>query len=253
MTEIDRATIDACVSKRVTAVCRASRIMAPKRITLFSHTVADAVQQLLGGPDGAATPLEQLVDQQARLLKEALGTVKKRVAAERAEQRARARAEQQAAEAGQDATTGQGAGADDTLTGKSLEEKLAESRAPLRQLLREDCVQLGLVTPERAGELAIHLAGKTPQKAEREIIEELRNNLHRQVKAIIRELKGGPWGSVKQQEGLRLDIAATNSIKSVLALTRQLLAERDKWEQENQSGFLGGLMRGRIRFSLGKK
>lgn len=130
-----------------------------------------------------------------------------------------------------------------------MEDKLEESRKPLRKILNEDCVRLGLLDIKRAEKLASRLAGKSREDAEAEIVAEIRNNLHQQVRAYLRKYKGGPWPSPKLQEELRVDIASTNSVHAVVTLTRFLLKERRNWETKMKKGKLGNLFGGKIRIS----
>jgi len=143
-----------------------------------------------------------------------------------------------------------GIGADDSL---GMEHKLEEERKPIRRILQEDCVQLGLVEPARAKRLCGQMAGKEPREAEAEVVAELRNNLHAQIRAFMRKHKGGPWDSPKLQEDVRMDIAGTRSVSSLITLTRALLREREEWEQNSKKGTLSNILRGKIRLSPQKK
>jgi hypothetical protein len=126
-------------------------------------------------------------------------------------------------------------------TSRNEPEKLSQERKPLRKLIEEDCVQLGLLEPKRAKFLLGQLAGKQPREAEEEVVAELRNNLHQQVRKFIRKDKGGPWSSIAAQEEMRLDITSTPRVSSLLNLARQIMIERDKWLAENKSGITGRL------------
>lgn len=135
---------------------------------------------------------------------------------------------------------------------KAMEEKLQEARKPLQKLLVEDCVHLGLLTKERAEEAARSAIGRTRDDAEEIFVVELRNNLHQQVRSYIRKHKGGPWPKPKDQDGLRLDIVATRSVRSVLMLARQILRERVKWEQERQGGVVRNLLGGKLKLGFSR-
>jgi hypothetical protein len=112
----------------------------------------------------------------------------------------------------------------------ALAEKLVSERKPIQTLLREDCVQIGLLKPQRAEYLANQFSGKLPYEAEEEVLVELRQNLHDHVRRIIRKLDGGgPWPTPKDQENLRLEIAEIPTVRSLLYLTRQILREREDW------------------------
>ncbi len=131
----------------------------------------------------------------------------------------------------------------------SMEDKLEESRRPLRKILKEDCVRLGLLDIHRAGQITARLSGKRRDEAEGEIVAEIRNNLHKQIRAYIRKRRGGPWASPKLQEDLRLDIAGTNSVHAVVTLTRHLLKERKQWESQLDKGLIGTLLGGKIKLN----
>lgn len=130
------------------------------------------------------------------------------------------------------------------MSGSSLDNKLAETRKPVQELVRNECIHLGLLTSKRAEKLATSMAGKPPEQAEADIIEELRNNLHKQIQAYIRKQKGGPWKSIRQQEDVRVDIVNTRTVRGVLTLTRQLLAEQVRWEEKQPKGLFGNLFSG---------
>jgi hypothetical protein len=128
-----------------------------------------------------------------------------------------------------------------------MTKKLAAERKPVQKLLLEDCVQIGLVTRDRAEYLVTQFAGKEPRDAEMEVVIELRNNLHTQIRKFMRKHKGGPWPSPKEQEELRLDIVHTPSITSLLSLTRQILKERQRWI--NKNSLTGRIFGDRLKLS----
>lgn len=99
-----------------------------------------------------------------------------------------------------------------------MEAKLQVERKPLRHLIREDSIRLGLISKYGAEVLANGLAGRKGDQAEDEIVTELRNNLNKQVRQYVWSHKGGPWPAPKAQEDLRLDVVATRHIYSLLTL-----------------------------------
>ncbi len=131
-----------------------------------------------------------------------------------------------------------------TVVAKSMEEKLREGRRPVQELLRNDCVQLGLIDRKQAERLIRGMLGKQPEVAEQEVVEVLRQILQDQVKGIIRRLKGGPWATPQAQEEMRLDIHHARSVKSILLLTRQIIKERRAWEKKHRKGLFGGVLFG---------
>lgn len=117
--------------------------------------------------------------------------------------------------------------------------KLAQERKPVKKLMKEDCVQLGLLTKKRATHLITHMAGKQPAEAEKEVVKELRENLHKQVRNLIKKDKSNPWSSPKAQEELRLEIVNTPSVRSVLYLAKDIYRERDEWLNRSHNSITG--------------
>lgn len=249
MGTISRKDVESAVAKGVQTTCRARRIMNPKRQAIFCHSIVDAViAQLPQGQDLNEAGLKRLTEQQIALLKQSLDTLPKRLAEEKARLRALQADSRTAVLAGETDQQAEAAAAT-VVAARSMEEKLADSREVMTKLIRVDCVQLGLLTPERAEQVCRHLAGKTPEQAEQDVVTEIRNNLHQQIRKIIRKLKGGPWKSVKQQDELRLEIASTGSLQSVIKLTRHLFRERDTWEKQHARQGIRSLLKGRLKFS----
>ncbi len=132
-----------------------------------------------------------------------------------------------------------------TVVAKSMEEKLREGRQPVQELLRGECVQLGLIDRKQAERLVRGMLGKQPEVAEQDVVEVLRQILQDQVKGIIRRLKGGPWATPQAQEEMRQDIHHARSVRAILMLARQIVKERRAWEKQHGKGLFGGLFGGR--------
>lgn len=232
---VNQDDLERAISKDVQFACRARRIMQPQRIAVFSRCISAVVLPQLPDAITADHPdFKQLLKQQITLLKQSLDTLQQRMADEQALLQS---AMEQPRHQDNPEETIPAAGDSSGLTAaRSFEEKLADERQLLKELVNKDCLQLGLLTPERVKQICEHLAGKTPQQAEQAIITEVRNNLHRQIREYIRKNKGGPWGSAKQQNELRLEIQSTGTLRSVLSLTRHLLRERKQWEKNNSGG-----------------
>jgi len=124
--------------------------------------------------------------------------------------------------------------------------KLANERKPTKKIIMEDCVQLGLLSKKRAKYLVTQMAGKQPMEAEKEIVKELRESLHKQVRKLIRKDKKGPWSSPKAQEDLRLEIVQTPTVRSMIYLTREILRERDEWKSRARSSITGRIFGNRM-------
>lgn len=136
---------------------------------------------------------------------------------------------------------------------KKMEDKLRDQRKPLEKILIDDCVHLRLVTKKRAKQLAIQLTGRTTREGEATVVAELRETLHQQIRKFIRDNKGGPWKSPNQQDDLRLDIAQTKTLGSLVMLTKQILREREQWESLHKQSPLSKLFGGKIKMNFGKK
>ncbi|MCP3670844.1 MAG: hypothetical protein GY814_10505 [Gammaproteobacteria bacterium] len=124
--------------------------------------------------------------------------------------------------------------------------KLNKTRKPIKKVIIEDCVQLGLLKKKRAKYLITQMAGKQPADAEKEIVKELRDNLHKQIRKLIRKDKKGPWSSPKAQEELRIEIIQTPAVRSVVYLTREILRERDEWKQRSRNSITGRIFGSRM-------
>lgn len=129
---------------------------------------------------------------------------------------------------------------------KTMEERLAEQRADMETRLEKDCVTLKLITPNQAKTFKRRLLGVDPQKAEEELVSELRNILHQQIRGFIRKYKGGPWANATLQHELRMDIAATRTLRSLTTLAKELLNEREQWLEKTKSSITGRLFGGKI-------
>lgn len=121
--------------------------------------------------------------------------------------------------------------------------KLDLQRKPVQSLILDECTKLRLVKPERAQQLVEQFSGKQPEEAEEEVVCELRNNLHQQVRAFIRKDKGGAWRSPKAQEEVRMDIAATRTLRGLISLTLEILREREAWCKKNKKGLMSRLFK----------
>jgi hypothetical protein len=130
---------------------------------------------------------------------------------------------------------------------KSMPERLRDRRTVLEGLLVNDCVTLKLVTPDEADRFKHGLMGKDPEKAEEEVVTALRNALHQQMRKFIRKHNGGPWASSAMQEEMRMDIARTRSLQSLVTLARELLAEREEWLDKSKGSITGRLFGGRVK------
>ncbi|RLJ22339.1 hypothetical protein DJ031_01060 [bacterium endosymbiont of Escarpia laminata] len=129
---------------------------------------------------------------------------------------------------------------------KSMPEKLADRRAGMDALLKNECVTLKLITPGQAKKMTRRFLGKDPKVAEEEVVVELRNTLYSQIRQFIRSHEGGPWTSHSAQSDLRMDIAATQSVRAVVTLTQHIFNERDEWLQDNKGGLTGRFFGGRF-------
>ena len=110
-----------------------------------------------------------------------------------------------------------------------MEEKLAIQRKPIHDLITKECVEFKLLTPERAKHWVNNLSGRRVEEVEKDIVDELRQNLQNNVKNFIRKnKKENPWPSPALQEELRKEISQVKTIKGMLMLTSNVL-----WEIRN--------------------
>jgi len=133
-----------------------------------------------------------------------------------------------------------------------MSTRLANERKPTKIIIMEDCVRLGLLTRKRAKYLVTQMAGKQPMDAEKEIVKELRENLHQQVRKLIRKDKQGPWSSPKSQEDLRLEIVQTPTVRSMVYLTKEILREREAWKSNARNSITGRIFGNRMTTGKGK-
>lgn len=139
------------------------------------------------------------------------------------------------------------ANAGSTAAPRSMEEKLKQARKPIQKLLREDCVQLGLVEKGEVDGLLGAMPGKAAEQAADELTEMLRGRLQDQVRVYMRANSGGPWKGPLEQENIRQDIHAARNVPSVLMLMRQIVRECREWEKTNGGSRLLGLFASRKR------
>ncbi len=137
-------------------------------------------------------------------------------------------------------------------TSTDMPTKLAQERKPIKKLILEDCVQLGLISKKRAEYVITQMAGKQPAEAEKEVVVELRDNLHKQVRMLIRKDKDNPWSSPKAQEELRLEIMQTPTVRSVLFLTKDILREREDWLGRSHNSITGRIFGSKMAFDKSK-
>jgi hypothetical protein len=238
--------LDINTAGRVMLMCRARKIFEADKAALYTRAVKQAVSALCRDSEPTVVAVDQLLNQQLEWLDVALARPPVPRLPPRPTPAPVEPLEEVAKPRGAHRAPGAG-----TVEALSMEKKLQESRKPLKELLLKDCVQLRLMKLDRAKKLASHLAGRRREDAEADIVAELRDSLHQQVRAYMRKHQGGPWDSVRKQEDLRLDITHTNSVHSLVILTRQLLKERKDWEARLNKGLLHNLLGGRIKASSG--
>ncbi len=126
----------------------------------------------------------------------------------------------------------------------AMQEKLALERKPLGELLLKDCVQQQLLTPKRAKYWVHNLSGRLKNEVEADIVGELTQNLHDNVKKFIRKNREcNPWPTPLLQDQLRTDIISVRTIKGVLLLSSQLNREIRQCEQGSGSSFVKKIMK----------
>jgi hypothetical protein len=134
-----------------------------------------------------------------------------------------------------------------TPEAKSMGERLKDRRGELEHLLLNDCVTLKLVNPKQAKRHIHELIGRDPNKAEEDLVANLRNVLHQQVVGFIRKHNGGPWDSITEQTEIRMQIASTKSLQSLVNLSKMLLLEREEWMAKTKNSLVGRLFGGKVK------
>ncbi|MEW8256685.1 MAG: hypothetical protein AB2747_20205 [Candidatus Thiodiazotropha taylori] len=130
---------------------------------------------------------------------------------------------------------------------KSMGERLKDQRSEMEHLLMNDCVTLKLVTPKQAKKHVHELVGRDPKKAEEDLVANLRNALHQQVVGFIRKHNGGPWSSATEQTEIRMQIASTKTLQSLVNLSKMLLSEREEWMAKTKHSLVGRLFGGKVK------
>jgi hypothetical protein len=128
----------------------------------------------------------------------------------------------------------------------SYQEKLSFHRKPVVELLKKECVDFHLLSSDRAKYWVHHLSGRYIEDIEPDIVNELSDALLKNVRTYMsKNKKEHPWQTPMAQEQVRMDIAATKTVKGILTLTSQILWEIRKTSKAANSGLLG-----RIRSKL---
>jgi hypothetical protein len=242
--------VEVNIKGRVFVICQTYGVSDPGMVSYYNEVLEQAIlAQLSEDSDSNAETFQRLLDQQVAWLAEEL----KQLAAESAvDQSAPAAVEDKpAAESSDVATKGRGGNRPSGFVpeAKSMPEHLKDRRAEMEYLLTHDCVALKLVTDTEAKQLKRDLIGRLPETAEAELVVRLRSVLHTQVSKFIRKHQGGPWKTVTQQTDLRMEIAHTKSLRSLVFLSRELLQEREEWMQKSKSSLVGRLFGGRVKLN----
>lgn len=228
-------------------------VVDPRRVHVFVRAIMDVIDHRYPEQRPGLLSLEPVITEQLNLLEAALIDARMHrecgagdavlipEAAPGVAQQEDAGKDEEAEEAERKLRRRRLQGKGHTVQAKAMEEKLSEQRAPVQELLRKDCVELGLIDAKRAEKMVRSMVGKAPEEGESLVVEQLRQILQDQVKGIIRRLKGGPWATPQAQEDMRQDIHNARSVRSILMLARQVLKERHAWEKQHGAGLFGGL------------
>jgi hypothetical protein len=121
----------------------------------------------------------------------------------------------------------------------SYQDKLTINRKPVVELLQKECVDFHLLTPKRAKYWVHNLSGRIIKDVEAEIVNEISDNLLKNVRTYMRKnKKDHPWQSPSAQEQVRSDITSTRTIKGMLMLTSQILWEARQHKNSDNNGLL---------------
>ena len=241
---------------RVMMLSRRFGIVQPARVAVFARAIEEVVWHVYPGGRPSLLAMEPLISEQLVLLESALAalranavpTVSAKVFPEEEQEQIEEALQEDEVETPIRRRRRPLKG-DSAVGSRSMEEKLREERKPVKKLIEEDCVRVGLVDKKGAARMIRSMIGKKPEDAEEAIVEELRQILQDHVKKTIRRLKGGPWSSPQAQEDMRKDIHRARSVKSILMLNRQIAKERHSWEEKHGKGGMLGMFAARSRLS----
>ena len=247
--------IDINAAGLVLMACNCHRIWDPEQINVHKQWVIDRIIEKMEQDKVGVEALSRIMDEKISLLNQKLDSISGNevatdVPAEPAElppgvESAATVAQEQEVAAEQQPKQ-QKVDSGYKPQSKDMPTKLAQERKPVKKLILEDCVQLGLITRKRAEYVVTQMAGKQPMDAEKEVVVELRKNLHEQVRGFIRKDKDGPWSSPKSQEDLRLEIIQTPTVRSMLYLTREIFKEREEWKNRSHNSITGRIFGSRL-------
>ncbi len=238
--------IDVNIKGRVFAVCQSRGIIDPTIIGYYTEILQQAVLAELRD-DSTPVEFNRVLNEQVAWLESEIDQTNTSGVARKADD-GEVVAEQTASVAKSEPPPAAKKPTGYVPHAKSMPERLADRRSGMQHVLENDCITLKLVTPKQAKKLKLKLLGKEPDKAEQDLVAELRNILHQQVREFIRKNDGGPWATATLQHELRMDIIATRSLRSLVTLAKELLFEREEWLKKNKGGLTGRLFGGRIRF-----
>jgi hypothetical protein len=235
------------IQGRVFIICKNHGVTDPTIIGYYTEIMQQAINAMM--TDGS-TPADfhKLLNEQADWLEKEVGQVRDTAEDDQLAAAIGENEDQEIDASGEKPTI---LNADKKATGyvpeaKSMPERLKDRRADMEHLLLNDCVTLKLVTPKEAKKLKHGLVGKDPEKAEEEVVALLRNSVHSQLRKFIRKHNGGPWATATLQTEVRMDIARTRSVRSLVSLSRQLLEEREEWLAKTKSSLTGRFFGGKV-------
>ncbi|MET0066521.1 MAG: hypothetical protein ABW076_09265 [Candidatus Thiodiazotropha sp.] len=248
MDEQFRKMVEVNIKGRVFVICQSQGITDPSVVGYYTGVLQQAIDAQLS-EEGNAESFHQLLDQQAEWLAGELRQLAADGAIEASAEAAAVSgaAAEQPAEASTPPVKTEKKATGFVPEAKSMPERLKDRRAEMEHLLTHDCIALKLVTASEAKQLKRDLVGRLPEKAEEELVARLRSVLHSQVSKFIRKHQGGPWTSVTQQTEVRMEIAHTKTLRSLVFLSRQLLQEREEWMEKTKSSLVGRLFGGRVK------
>jgi hypothetical protein len=236
------------IQGRVFVACQTRGVTDPTIISYYVEILEQAIKALLT-PDSTPVDFQRILEEQLAWLEGELDQTKGEApAAQEEEPQDEAETpivEEPVSEEEQEKEEKKATGY--VPDAKSMPERLKDRRSIMEHLLDNDCITLKLVTPKEAKAFKHSLLGKVPEKAEEEVVTALRNVLYSQIRAFIRKHNGGPWSSATLQHELRMDITRTKTLRSLITLARELLAEREEWLDKNKGLLTGRFFSGRVK------
>jgi hypothetical protein len=238
------------IKGRAFVICQSHGITDPSIIGYYAQILEEATLGMLT-PESSVAEFHEALNEKAKWLEQEIDQLTDPAAEEgaaEAQQDQQKQADQEQQEGVKAASKSKPKKASGYVPeAKSMGERLKDKRSEMEHLLLNDCVTLKLVNPKQAKKHIHELVGRDPKKAEEDLVANLRNALHHQVVSFIRKHNGGPWNSATEQTEIRMQIASTKTLQSLVNLSKMLLGEREEWMAKSKNSLVGRLFGGKVK------